>query len=1219
MLAELHLDFNHLEDEDVAHGALNTSGTLSYLDLTGNKLTRIPSINGGRFPHLQELDIGYNRISHIGREHLRNMSSLSALILKGNPIQSMDEDVFAECPKVSDLNLDGTRIKSLPKMKYMPRLSDLHIVSGELESFPEDLCTTNSRLIIIEATNNNIQNLTDFSGCARLLSLALDHNAIKEIPAGVFAGLNKLDILKLHSNEISYIAPGVFDDLKVLITLTLFHNDIADLPTGLFQYMTALRKLNIGFNRIPKLEAGVFANNTLLRWLWVNNNDISEVSPLAFGKMLYLELLNMSSNSFCSLEFSQRVFPSLRTLALEQLWCLHEVPNPYEMPRAQELYYTYAYHCCLWEETLDRKVYQNVSEQPTTPPPHLTEPVTLPPDVVPILPGSPFDECKGESDVDRMDTIIDIAESFNLTIVWGPNCQFRLEGQGLGQNLDDLTKLNSGLTPTVVNQDILGTDNEDFFQGLNELRAHHVSEPTYQLNWKQVECFPRPNPLAPCDNLLDPWPIRIAIWAVWVLTLLGNVAVLFIMIAAREKMDVSQLFICVLAFANTLLGVYLAFIAMVDIRTLGERSFYQSALEWQKGSGCQTAGFLAIFSSQLSVYSLVALTLERLHAVATTSYVKEATRLRVAVVVVIIGLLYAGILALLPLSGVGVNAYDQVAICLPFVTETATDRNYILAILSLNMLGILIGAVGFVLVFVSLCRPSLTRAKRREIFKSVWKLSLLIIITFICWFPMAVVGYSAFTDNPLINAEQSKYFIVFVFPISALMSPVIYALITRSFRKNIWWIVTCCPARNKKGLPQHSIRLVQRQTTSTPTSLMSDLPRGQSPKSLTGEELRILRQSRRSNSYSVQFEPNLSQGPTLSVPGSTSRMGRRASLPAVFGSNISERLAVNGGPVFTPPAAIPFRLAPGLRSALNSSLPNLPEENEEAEAISETAFNGDGSSADASVGRKLSTVPEADEGEWEGDNATKSSMEHRLNVCEQLRMQNDFRDDASIASDESADYDDARDYRDGSPTRIYPRTGTASDISTHAVLSCVTSPVPSVVVRVKSSAKDTRPKLVLPGTCESTGISSQESNTLISTDICTCSSAVDSACCSNCHTQPYIHHPLSPSYSYSPSPTFITPKPHHRLESMEDSHRLSGADDATDFRGSPHPLLGPSYGGRMQSPADSANSSNQNPRFTYTKLREQMSPLCSANSTRFHIVNPTFHLQRSTQGSETDV
>lgn len=1204
----------------MANGALNTSGALSYLDLTGNELTRVPHIDGRRFPNLQELDIGHNRISYIGREHLRNMTSLSALILKGNPIESMDDEVFSECPRVSDLNLDGTRIKRLPKMKYMPRLSDLHIVSGELESFPEDLCTTNSRLIIIEATNNNIQNLTDFSGCARLLSLALDHNAIKGIPAGVFAGLNQLDILKLQSNEINFIAPGVFDDLKVLKTLTLFHNDISDLPTGLFQYMTALRKLNIGFNRIPKLEAATFINNTLLRWLWVNNNEISDVSSLAFGSMPYLELLNMSSNSFCSLKLPQKGFPSLRTLALEQLWCLHEVPNPHEMPRAQELYYTYAYHCCLWEETLDRNVYRNFTEQPTTVPPHLTEAITLPPEVVPILPGSPFDrDCKGEGDGDGIDTILAIAESYNLTVIWGPNCEFRLEGTGFGQSLEDLMQLNSGLTTTVVNQDILGTNHEDIFQGLNELRAHHVAEPTYQLHWKQVECFPRPNPLAPCDNLLDPWPIRIAIWAIWVLTLLGNVAVLFIMIAAREKMDASQLFIVVLAFANTLLGVYLAFIAMVDIRTLGERSFYQSALEWQKGSGCQTAGFLAIFSSQLSVYSLVALTLERLHAVATTSYTKETTRLRVAFFVVIIGLIYAGLLAVLPLSGVGVNAYDKVAICLPFVTETATDRNYILSILSLNMLGIVIGVVGFVLVFVSLCRPSLTRAKRWEIFRSVWKLSLLIIITFICWFPMAVVGYSAFTDDPLINAEQSKYFVVFVFPVSALMSPVIYALITRSFRKNIWWIVRCCPSRSKKGLPQHSIRLVQRQTTSTPTSLMSDLPRGQSPKSLTGEELRVLRQSRRSNSYSVQFEPNFSQGSTLSTPGSTSRLvGRRASLPAVFGSNISERLAVNGGPVFTPPASIPFRLAPGLRSALNSSLPNLPEENEEAEAVSETSFNGDESSADASVGRKLSTVPEADEGEWEGDNATKSSMEHRLDVCEQPRMSNDFRDDASIASDESGEYDDARDYRDGSPTRVYPRP--PSDISMHAVLSCVTSPVPSEIIRVKSSAKDTRPKLVLPGTYESTGISSQESNTLISTDICTCSSAVDSACCSNCRTQPYIHHPLSPTYSYSPSPTFAPTKPHHRLPSADDSHRLSGADDATDFRGSPHPLLGPSYGGRLQSPADSANSSNPNPRFTYTKLREQMSPLCSANSTRFHIVNPTFHLQRSTtQSSETDV
>ena len=1233
-LEELHINGNELEDEDVAHGAFNSSGAIGYMDLTDNHLTRIPILDGKQFSHLYQLDLGYNRISYIGPEHLRNKTALSALILKGNPIRDMDDEVFSESPQISDLNLDGTKIRRLPKMTYLPRLSDLHIVSGSLEEFPEDLCTTNPRLVIIEATQNNIRRVPNLSGCKKLISLTLDHNQITEITAGVFRNLTKLDILRLDHNQITTIAPGAFNDFRVMKTLTLYHNMIGGIPTGLFKYMTALRKLNMGFNRIRKLEENVFVNNTLLHWLWLNNNEIKSVHSKAFPYLPYLELLNMSSNNFCSLDFPPGGFPSLHTLGLEQLWCLHNVPNPHEMPSAQKLYYTYAYHCCLWESTLNNEVYQNFTEEeeaPTTVAPNLLEEVTLPPNVIPTLYEAPFNpKCTENSNSEATSRATDVLTALNVnyTIIWEGNCNFRIEVHpSTGLSPGDLNRLNTGTTTT--GPEIIGTSNEEVFQGLSNLRAHHVSGTLRNIQWQQIECYPRPNPLNPCDNLLDPWPIRVAIWAVWVLTLLGNVAILFIMIAAREKMEASQLFICVLAFSNTLLGVYLAFIAMVDIRTLGERSFYQSALEWQKGSGCQTAGFLAIFSSQLSVYSLVALTLERLHAAATTSYMNDRKKLRGAVALVIVGVVYASVLAMLPLSGIGVNAYDQVGICLPFVTESESDRSYILLILTLNLFGIFIATAALLLVFLSLFRPSLSRSKRWQIVRNASKLSLLIIVTFICWLPMSVVGYSATVSKSLISAEESKYFIVFVFPISALMTPVIYAVIARSFRKNIWWIVKCCPSKSKGQAQDLTLRLVPRQTTSTPTSLISDLPRGQSPRSLTGEEMRVLRQSRRSNSYSVQFDPTFVQRSVPASPGLAPRMGRRSSLPAVFGSAIADRVGsigaggTNGPSIQT--SQLPFRMAPSLLATLNS-MPNLPEESEDGDTVLETEFNGEDSAPDASTARKLSTVPEADEGDMEGEGSrtwtAEQSTESRVDIRELPSVTNELRDDASVESDDSDDYHNAldfsstREFRDISPMRFAYRR-TASDISMFAVRSCVTSPVASEAPPFPLDLKQQKPQLALPGTSDM----SQESNTLISTDVCTCSTAVDSVYCPNCHSQTYTHHPLSPTYSCSPPPNFLPPKP---------SHRLLSTDEASEIRGSPYPLL-------SESPASSANSSarQQKSRFTYAKLRERLSPLCpgsvatgtktgavengGVSGSRYQIINPNFNAYCSVHSSETDV
>ena len=1037
-LEELHLQHNSLDDVSV--GALNTTGRLSYLDLTGNRLTAIPDLNGRHFPYLQQLEIGENSIAYISNRHLRNMSSLYVLILKHNPIEEIENEAFMECWRVTDLNMDYTRIKRLPDMSNMSKLTDLHMVHSSLEYFPDDFCTTNPRLIIIEATANNIRRFTNFSGCHGLFSLALDHNEIAEIPEGVLNELTKLDILKLHENRIRSVAPGVFNDLRILKTLTLYHNEIEDLPEGIFSQLTALRKLNLGFNRIRKLPGGVFANNTLLSSLWLNDNDIREVHPTAFVRMPYLITLNMSSNYFCSLNIPDSGFPSLRVLGLEQLWCLHNVPNPHTMPNAQEIYYTYAYHCCLWEDTLNSGVYDNDTAMPTTVPPHATGEVTFPTEVVPLGPEDPFEnDCTSEgASPERESDLLDIARLYNLTIVWGPDCTFTIEAPAsIGLTPEDILNFQNGQPTKVLNEDennvIIGTESEGFFDGVNQFRNHHPPDTVY-IPWKEVTCFPRPNPLTPCDNLLDPWPIRVAIWAVWVLTLLGNIAVLFIMIAARQKMDVSQFFICVLAFSNTLLGIYLAFIAMVDIRTLGDRSFYQSALDWQKGSGCQTAGFLAIFSSQLSVYILVILTIERLHHVITSilsPHPKGSKKLHLAVVLIIVGIVYACILAVLPLNGMGVNAYDEVAICLPFVTTTPKDRNYILAILSLNMMGILIVVFGFLIVFGCLLRPSLSRKKRWEVFISATKLSLLMVTTFLCWFPIGIVGYSSVLQEPIINAEQAKYFIVFVFPINALLSPIIYALITRSFRRNIWWIVTCCPNANKKDKPSQPFRLIPRQTTSTPTSMISsDIPHGQSPRSLNGEELRVLRQSRRSNSYSVQFNPNISnqQCPTPPTPGSMSRMGRRASLPAVFDSNITERHLNDDSASPQQPVAFPFRLAPGLLSQLNSSLPNLPEENETEERDVIPENQAIFSSPHEQLVRKLSTVPECDE--TDVGFALKDSV-HVMGVRRHSK-------EGDVSDNESVEFVDAEDTHIASPTIscIHPqntsdKSSTVTSVSFH--------------------------------------------------------------------------------------------------------------------------------------------------------------------------------------------
>lgn len=70
---------------------------------------------------------------------------------------------------------------------------------------------------------------------------------------------------------------------------------------------------------------------------------------------------------------------------------------------------------------------------------------------------------------------------------------------------------------------------------------------------------------------------------------------------------------CNLAMADFCMGLYLGFLAIVDASSLGE--FRKMAIHWQYSSGCQVAGFFGVLSSELSVFTLAVITLERNYAI----------------------------------------------------------------------------------------------------------------------------------------------------------------------------------------------------------------------------------------------------------------------------------------------------------------------------------------------------------------------------------------------------------------------------------------------------------------------------------------------------------------------------------------------------------------------------------------------------------------------------
>lgn len=70
------------------------------------------------------------------------------------------------------------------------------------------------------------------------------------------------------------------------------------------------------------------------------------------------------------------------------------------------------------------------------------------------------------------------------------------------------------------------------------------------------------------------------------------------------------------------------------------------------GSGCKAAGFLTVFASHLSVFTLVIITVERWFAITNAINLNKRIKLKLASVIMICGWIYSILMSALPLNGV---------------------------------------------------------------------------------------------------------------------------------------------------------------------------------------------------------------------------------------------------------------------------------------------------------------------------------------------------------------------------------------------------------------------------------------------------------------------------------------------------------------------------------------------------------------------------------------
>ncbi|XP_072254077.1 lutropin-choriogonadotropic hormone receptor-like, partial [Pyxicephalus adspersus] len=311
----------------------------------------------------------------------------------------------------------------------------------------------------------------------------------------------------------------------------------------------------------------------------------------------------------------------------------------------------------------------------------------------------------------------------------------------------------------------------------NDTSIEPVPDYEYLCHPRTLRCTPEPDAFNPCEDIMGYDFLRVLIWFISILAIAGNAVVLFVLLTSHYKLTVPRFLMCNLSFADFCMGIYLLLIASVDSKT--KNQYYNHAIDWQTGSGCSAAGFFTVFSSELSVYTLTVITLERWHTITYAMQLDRKLRLRHAILIMLGGWIFSLLIAFLPLFGV--SNYIKVSICLPMDIETPLSQAYIILILVLNVLAFIIICACYIKIYIAVQNPELTPTNKDT--KIAKKMAVLIFTDFTCMAPISFFAISAAFKVPLITVTNSKILLVLFYPINLFERFTLYLLLCEVWMK----------------------------------------------------------------------------------------------------------------------------------------------------------------------------------------------------------------------------------------------------------------------------------------------------------------------------------------------------------------------------------------------------------------------------------------------------